>query len=101
MHGQISFPSASIPTSGSTSFDFTPLSSNVRWPEPYHARLRMRESMFLSILLDGLVLNCAQRHLYAGGTVVRTEFHKRRQIMSKTVRLLVYFSLRIFGFIPT
>lgn len=36
-------------TLGSTSFDFSPLSSNVRWPGPYHARLRMSGSLFLSL----------------------------------------------------
>lgn len=40
---------ASRPTSVSTSFDVSPLSSNVRRPGPYHARLRMRGSVFLSL----------------------------------------------------
>ena len=37
------------PTSGFTSFGFSPLSSNVRWPGPYHAKLGMRGSLFLSL----------------------------------------------------
>lgn len=54
-----------------------------------------------SIPLHGLVSNCAQRHCNAGGAVVRTEFHKRGQIMQKTVRLIVYFALRFFGLVRT